>query len=59
VVGALIVVGVIFMLIVSVTGRQPFGAPLGEDAPEQEEVLTPVELPEDEAAEDGQQRPDE
>ena len=47
------------MLIVSVTGQQPFGAPSEEDAAEQEEVLTPAGLPGDEEAKDGQKRPDE
>ncbi len=59
--GALLVVGVIFMLIVSATGQRPFGAPSDEGAPkEEEDVATPVVGgPADEEIEEGQQRPQE
>ncbi len=60
--GALLVVGVIFMLIVSATGQRPFGVPSDEGAPtkEEEDVATPVVGgPADEEIEEAQQRPEE
>lgn len=60
VVGALLVVGVIFMLIFSATGQRPFGIPSDEGAPEEEDVAAPVVGgPADEEIEEVQQRPEE
>ncbi len=54
-VGALIVVGVLFVVVVSMTGQRPFDATSEEDAPDQEEVLTPAGVPGGEETKEGQQ----